>query len=106
LQATDRRANQTSTTRNFPYTFWSADIGQWYNSTDAVEMNEGSVPGDILFRDGPTASGAREWKHLAFLSENGMAVQAQMSATGVYADEKYDAANWTARRRLKDYYFD
>jgi hypothetical protein len=102
--------NRTSKTRNPNPRFqaWSAEIGQWVASTQAINKGDAAVPGDILFRDGPSAKnpGQREWKHIALLGGDGTVVQAQMSAMGVHADEKYDPANWTSRGRLGDYYFD
>jgi cell wall-associated NlpC family hydrolase len=86
---------------------WSANIQQWYDSTQEVKKDAPTVPADILFRgvlDKDTSQ--MKWDHIALLTEDRYVAQAEQAVKGVHDDEPYhDGNSWTARRRLGDQYF-
>jgi len=64
------------------------------------------VPGHLVFRGGPSKVKPSEmsWEHIGPPPADGMVLQAGTPVTGVHADERYNAANWTVRGRLNDAY--
>ncbi len=85
---------------------WSANIEQWVNSTQEVNLDSPAVPGDILFRGGVNKkTGTMEYHHIALLAEDNYVVQAEQAVTGVHDDSPYIAKEWDFRRRLGDQFF-
>ena len=100
--------NNSDTHPSPPYEYWSAEIEQWFNTTQAVNLGDPPVPGDILFRwhiDAITKE--KVWSHIALLSGDGKVIQAEEAVMGVHADQDYptNGAGWKERRRLGDQFF-
>ncbi len=83
---------------------WAGAISDYVRNTEEVDKSDPPVAGDLVFRGAPSKKDPKEmsWEHIGFLAANGKVVQAEMAVTGVHADEVYNGANWTARRRLPD----
>ncbi len=83
---------------------WSHDIGQWYDLTTRLKLEDPVMPSDILFRGHPVnesdPKSKMHWDHIAFLDENGNVIQAEEAVMGVHWDESYVPSRWTARGRL------
>ena len=99
--------NKTTKNPYKPTEVWSANIQQWFDSTQEVKFTDPPVPGDILFRgDIDKKTSAMVWHHIALLGEDGYVVQAEQAVMGVHNDEPYgNGAAWTARRRLGGQFF-
>jgi hypothetical protein len=83
---------------------WAGAISDYVRNTEEVDKSDPPVAGDLVFRGAPSKKDPKEmsWEHIGFLAANGKVIQAEMAVTGVHADELYNEANWTARRRLRD----